>query len=112
MLKEYRWSSFPGICGFEESSPWLEGSTGVGWHHWDIRKKRDRMAFWRYLEARALEKEDGEELNEMRSGWYLGGRNSETSWSHAWAMPSKARSEAVILVQKGFADMMRRKLSG
>jgi len=73
MLKEYRWSSFPGICGFEESPPWVEGSTVVGWHHWDIRKKRDRMAFWKYLEARALEKEDGEELNEMRSGWYLGG---------------------------------------
>ncbi len=72
-LKDYIWSSFPGLCGFVKLPEWVDGGSAVGWHHWEIRRKRDRTAYWKYLENRAREGEDKEDLKELRRGWYLGG---------------------------------------
>jgi putative transposase len=72
-LKNYAWSSFPGLCGFAKLPEWVDGKSVLGWHYWDIRRKRDRAAYWNYLESRALEGEDKEELKVLRRGWFLGG---------------------------------------
>lgn len=72
-LKDYLWSSFPGLCGFTKLPEWVDGKSVLGWHHWEIRRKRDRSAYWKYLESRAVESEDKEDLKALRRGWYLGG---------------------------------------
>ena len=66
-------SSFPGLCGFAKLPEWVDGKSVLGWHHWEIRRKRDRTAYWKYLESRAVEGEDKEELKALRRGWFLGG---------------------------------------
>jgi len=72
-LKDYPWSSFPGLCGFVKLPEWVEGKSVLGWHHWEIRRKTHRAAYWRYLENRAVEGEDKEDLKAMRRGWFFGG---------------------------------------
>ena len=74
-LKEYRWSSFPGLCGFARLPAWVDGNTTLSWHHWNIGKQAGRRSYWRFLEGRALEceAEDAEDLKELRRGWFIGG---------------------------------------
>ena len=69
-LREYRWSSFPALCGFEPLPEWVNGKSLFGWHRWDIGNRKDRRAYWRYLESRARECPEGDvdELKELRRG--------------------------------------------
>jgi REP element-mobilizing transposase RayT len=72
-LKDYAWSSFPGLCGFAKLPGWVDGKSVLGWHHWEMRRKSDRSAYWKYLESRAVEGEEKEDLKVLRRGWFLGG---------------------------------------
>ena len=73
-LREYRWSSFPALSGFRCLPEWVDGKSLLGWHRWDIGNRKERRAYWRYLENRAKECPEGdvEELKELRRGWFLG----------------------------------------
>ena len=72
-LKDYTWSSFPGLCGFAKLPGWVDGKSVLGWHHWEISRKRDCSAYWKYLESRAVDGEETEDLKVLRRGWFLGG---------------------------------------
>lgn len=72
-LKDYAWSSFPGLCGYAKLPEWVDGKSVLDWHHWEIRRRRDRLAYWKYLERRAVEGEEKEDLKALRRGWFLGG---------------------------------------
>jgi len=78
-LMGYRWSSFPGICEGREMPDWLDGESVLLWHHWKIRRSRDRSAYASYLQKRAMEcmdeetrKWQEEEWKPLRRGWFLG----------------------------------------
>lgn len=77
-LKEYVWSSFPGMCNGKGMPEWLDGETVLWWHHWKMGKSKDRRDYEAYLQNRAMECMDGEdgkwqeEWKPLRRGWCWG----------------------------------------
>lgn len=52
----------------------------LGWHHWEIEKRKDREAYEDYLQWRTREcwggrSREDEDWKELRRGWFLGGED-------------------------------------
>jgi len=71
-LISYPWSSFPALCGCGKLPDWVDGRSVLSWHDWNIGRKKDRLAYRKYLEGRAVEGEEEELIKEFQRGWFFG----------------------------------------
>jgi putative transposase len=78
-LRDYRWSSFPALCGQGKAPRWLCPAEVLSWHHLDWRRSADRRRYEDYLQERAADtltgkrnRQERADLGELRRGWAFG----------------------------------------